>query len=360
MIPDSYLSCKERVMTMQLDDGGRALRARHADWWQQKTILQSASEGPALGDLWLPLANGQLATEDLFLRPEMLDFERVLGEPREPGPLEHGDTRFSVRAPYGRVPWVEAVLGCPIRATIQGGSMRAQASITRWEDWDNRPTKRDEQWFDLFKSLIEALVDRSGGRYAVVQPTMRGPTDLAEAVLGPQLMCLSMYDHPTDLHMFLDEATDLFIEMLEALHQRIPAIEGGHINAYGLWAPGTTVRTQCDASAILSPKQYAEWFLPYDESICRTVDYALMHLHSCSLHTVEALLKVESLRAFEVTLETGGPGARSLPEMVPTFRKMLDGRSLILYGPLTPEDENYLLRELPHGGLSVNARRSQW
>ncbi|HHX45576.1 MAG TPA: hypothetical protein GX714_16575 [Chloroflexi bacterium] len=346
-------------MTIQLDRAGRELVARHGKWWQRQENLHMVGQGQPLGDLWLPLADGTVATEDIMVTPEILDVERLVGEPLEPGALEvHGD-RFAVRAPYGRIPWVEAILGCPIHAQIQGGSMRAQSSVREWAEWENRPVHRSDEWFNLMMHLIETMAARSGGRYAIVQPTMRGPTDLAEAVLGPQMMCLSMYDPPDRLRAFLEEVTDVFIEVLHAQLARFPQVDGGYVSAYGVWAPGSVVRTQCDASAILSPRQYAEWFMPYDERICRSVDVALMHLHSTSLHTIDVLLEMDALDAFEITMETSA-GAPTLQQMVPVFRKILAKKALILYGPLSEDEEQYLLRELPHDGLFINARRLPW
>jgi len=347
------------MVAVQLDDAGRDLKRRHEDWWRRQGMLHMAGPGQRLGDLWLPLADGTLATSDVTVTPDILDVERLVGEPLDPGPLEVRGDRLSVRAPYGRVPWVEAILGCPIRATIQGGSMRSQSSVENWEEWEQRPVHRSAAWFDLLVHLVETMANRSGGRYAIVQPTMRGPTDLAEAVLGPELMCLSMYDHPDRLRAFLEEVTEVFIEALHAQLARIPQVEGGYVSAYGVWAPGTVVRTQCDASAILSPRQYAEWFMPYDERICRSVDVALMHLHSTSLHTIDVLLEMDALHAFEITMETSA-GSPTLQQMVPVFQKILGKKALILYGPLSEEEEQYLLRELPHDGLFINARRLPW
>ena len=94
----------------------------------------------------------------------------------------------------------------------------------------------------------------------------------------------------------------------------------GYVNPFGIWAPGTVVRTQCDATAFLSAGHYAEWYLPYDERICEAVDYSIIHLHSCSLHTVDVLLEVERPHAIQVTLGVGaqrpvpGGGAADLSQ----------------------------------------------
>ena len=347
------------MQTMVLDEAGLALVERHADWWQRKGTLFASVEGSPLGPLWLPLADGTVATEDLDLVPEMLDINRLAGSGLAPGPLELVGDQFRTAAPFMRVPWVEAILGTPIRATIQGGSMRTHAFVGTWEEWEGRPVRRDDGWLSLLKSLTELVVEQSGGRYAIVPTLMRGPCDLAEAVLGPEMMSLSMYDHPRELRMFLEEATDTFIEILKQQLARIPSINGGYVNPFGIWAPGTVVRTQCDATAFLSAAHYAQWFLPYDVKLCEPFDYSIIHLHSCSLHTVDVLLNVERPHAIQVTLETP-PSGPSLQEVLPAFRKILRVKPLILDGSLSEDEVRWLRDELPLDGLCIIARRSGW
>jgi hypothetical protein len=188
---------------------------------------------------------------------------------------------------------------------------------------------------------------------------MRGPCDLAEAVLGPELLSYSLYEHQDSLRRFLDEAVGVFIEILHAQLARIAPVEGGTMSPFGIWAPGTVVRTQCDATAFLSADHYREWFLPYDERICETVDYSIIHLHSVSLHTVDALLAVERPHAIQVTLETSPPGP-TLEEMVPVFRKALGVKPLLLEGYLSEEELRWLQDELPPDGLAINVRQTTW
>lgn len=345
--------------TSPLDEAGLALLERHGDWWQRQGTLYTVLPSKPLGPLWLPLADGTVATEDLDLTPEMLNLDLLTGPQLEPGPLELVGDRFQTAAPFARVPWVEAILGTPIRATIQGGSMRTQAFIDSWADWESRPIHRNDDWFDLLKQFTELLVERGGGRHAVTQTLMRGPVDLAEAVLGPELMCFSMYDHPRELQAFLEEVTQAFIVILKEQLAHIPSIKRGYVCPFGIWTPGTVVRTQCDATAFLSAEHYVQWFLPYDMRICETVDCSIIHLHSCSLHTVEALLETEYPHAIQVTLESG-PSGPPLEAIIPIFRKILGVKPLILEGPLVDEEVQLLRNDLPADGLSITVRQSGW
>ncbi|NLD42931.1 MAG: hypothetical protein GX657_05485 [Chloroflexi bacterium] len=337
------------------DAATRQLLARHEAWWGGRGLLVSRVPSAPLGDLWLPLADGTLAHEDLDLRPDLLDADRLAGPALSPGPLERDGDRLRTAAAYARVPWVEAILGCPIRASILGGAMRAHAFIDDWARWPGLAHTRRDEWLAALVTQVDLLVARSGGRYAVTQTLMRGPVDLAEAALGPAMLALSLYDRPADLARFLEEATALFLEVLAAQWARIPALAGGTVNPFGVWAPGRSVRTQCDASAILSPRQYQEGFLPWDVEISRAVPYSLIHLHSGSLHTVPALLAVEAPRAIQVTLDPE-PSGPPVGRLVGTFRQILAHKPLIVDGYLTDDQVGELLRALPHGGLYIAAR----
>jgi len=347
------------MQTISVDKDGQALIQRHAQWWQRKASLLTRTPGASLGDLWLPLADGSLASCDLDLTPEMLDVDRLGGPTRQPGPMEIAGQRFRTADPYGKVPWVEAILGTPIRATIQGGSMRTQAFVTDWAQWEKQSRHFHQGWFNLLMHLTELLVERGAGRLAVTQPTLRGPSDLAEAVLGPELMSFSMLDHPRSLRLFLEETTGVFVTILQALLQRIPRLEGGYLSPFGIWAPGSVVRTQCDATAFLSAKHYTQWFLPHDLHICECFDYSIIHLHSVSLHTVDALLAQERPHAIQITLEAR-PKGPSLEAMLPTFKNILAVKTLLLEGKLSEVEVHWLQDNLPAGGLAITALNHEW
>ena len=335
------------------------LVTRHARWWRREEMLVTVVEGTPLGDLWLPLADHTLATVDMDVTPDALDLDRLAGPHRERGsPAIRGDL-FEVVDPYGKVPWIEAILGSQIHATIRGGSMRTRSSIASWDAWNSKPSHCEEQWFRLLLRLTEMLAQRSNECVAVVQPTMRGPSDLAEALLGPLLMCYSMYDDPAALRHFLVEVTDTFIAVLTELLSIIPTVAGGYISPFGIWAPGTIVRTQCDATAFLSAAQYMDWFLPHDLYICRAFDYSFMHLHSCSLHTVDALLLQEHPHAIQVTLESE-PKGPTVKALLPVFTKILNVKPLLIEGKLNPDQIYTLQQELPTGGLAITARTNEW
>ena len=169
----------------RIDDEMRRLMARHEAWWAGRALLVARVPSSPLADLWLPLSDGTVAAEDVDLQPGMLDLDRLAGTPQPPGPLERDGDRIRSQSAFVRVPWVEAIMGCPIRASIQGGAMRAHAFVSDWRAWGGGAAYRRDDWLEALVALTERLAAASGGRYAVTHTLMRGPVDLAEAALDP-------------------------------------------------------------------------------------------------------------------------------------------------------------------------------
>lgn len=333
------------------------LLARHAAWWSRQSRLVAHLHEPELSQLWLPLADGTIAGEDLDLTPDMLDLDRLAGvEPGSDTQVSEDDL-LAVRVPYGRVPWMEAIAGCPIRALVKAGSMRTRPILNDWHDLGRLPDLRNDRWLDALTALIERMVHRSADRLAIAHTLMRGPADIAEAMIGAERLCLTMYDHPHKLAALLEYATALFQKVWREQSSRIPWIQGGTANWFGLWAPGTTVRTQCDASALTSPAQYRAHFAPWDLRTAQVADYSIMHLHSGSLHIIDTLLEDPFPTAIQVSLDPP-PSAPSWRELLPTFAKMLAHKPLLIDGYLTDDEVRAIEIALPQDGLAIIARHA--
>jgi len=46
--------------------------------------------------------------------------------------------------------------------------------------------------------------------------------------------------------------------------------------------------------------------------------------------------------------------------MLPTLRRILDSKPLLLEGPLSEDEVAWLRERLPAGGLAITARDSEW
>ena len=129
-----------------------------------------------------------VATEDIMVTPEILTWSAWRGSPWSRA-LE-ARRPVAVRALWPH-PLGEAILGCPIHAQIQGHACPVIGSrVGRVGELSRSSQRRVVQPHDA-----PHRDDGGGQRW----PLCHRPADdarpdgLAEAVLGPQMMCLSMY-----------------------------------------------------------------------------------------------------------------------------------------------------------------------
>ena len=251
--------------------------------------------------------------------------------------------------------WTEAMLGCKV---VRGGpSVWSEVFVTSWEQIERLPRTGDKEWVDEFLLVNRVLVDEVAGQYPVSQPLMRGPLDMAEAALPAEMLYAGFYEHPERLSRFLMLCADLFVYAAQRRLDETPLFHGGYAVRYewGLWAPGTTVQFQCDASRNISPQMYRDFLFEVDRRIAGAFEYPIIHTHSGSAHILPVLADVPELRAIEVTLDPAPYGPAPL-DLLPSFNMVQQaGKSLFISGPMKRSDLDTLLERLSPTGLAIRA-----
>lgn len=207
-------------------------------------------------------------------------------------------------------------------------------------------------WLGKLLTVTRLLVERAQGRYPVTQPLLRGPIDLLTAVLGDEPSCFLMKDDPEQFRRLLDVCTDNFIAIMKAWMSASPPFRGGYCE-YGIWAPGTVVRTQADNAALIAPDDYRQFLKPCDERICDAFDYPLIHTHSGVIHImVDSLLDTGKLRAIQVSLDY--PAGPPVAEILPILKRINRRKPLIITGGLTAKELEMLQSALSPRGLCLS------
>jgi hypothetical protein len=266
------------------------------------------------------------------------------------GDLLHTECAFS------RIPWMEAIVGCPIHSGADEAMWPGPVLGPSHEGMDRIVPKEDNPWLLKLLAVTRALVEANDGSYLVTHTLMRGPVDLLSALLGDVRMGLALYDDPVQIAEVLGRATEAFLKVARAQYALLPPFEGGWAPwTYSLWAPGTVIRLQSDSASQLSPAMYEEQILPHDRAILGAFDYSILDLHSGgTLHLLPVLLEVDELSAISVTLDPY-ESAPSVAALIPTLEKVLDRKSVSLYGQMTVDELELLRRALPTGCLAIQA-----
>ena len=335
-------------------DDLKALLKRHEAFWTgegEEALISVTPHSSLKGSGGIPLADGSRAAEGQFITPDLIDPRRFYGEDKGRRSAVSGDFLGGAGPPH--LCWTEAIVGCPVRV-VTGGPW-AEPSERDWTDIDGlRP---DESWLEKLDEFVDFLAERAGGRYPIVQPLMRGPVDMMASAVGHEAMCVALMDAPETSEAFLSVCADFFVEAAKRRLAHSPPFEGGYLSGYGIWAPGSVVRTQLDNSALISPAVYREQVREHDRRIMEAFDYPLIHVHSGCLHIIEALLDIDVLKAIQVSVDY--PGGPLIPEILPILKRIVQEKPLILTGPVTEVDLEDLKALSPQGRLCLRAQLIQ-
>ena len=329
----------------------KRLQERHEAFWRGEGVapLKRVTTHVPLKELRsIPLADGSRAEEGQYITPDLIDPERFFGASDGQRQAVSGD--FVSGAGPSHLCWTEAVLGCPIRM-VTGGPW-AEPFDRDWTDIEG--VRADERWLEKLDAFVDLLAARANGAYPVVQPLMRGPVDMMAAAVGHEPMCMALMEQPEASEAFLDVCAELFIQTANRRLAHTPRFFGGYVSGYGIWAPGTVVRTQLDNATMLSPQVYRERVLKYDRKVIETFEYPLIHVHSGCLHIADELLQIEALKAIQVSLDY--PGGPLASEVLPIFERIIQKKPLIVTGPLTRAELEDLEALSPPGRLCLQVQ----
>ncbi|MFH1006930.1 MAG: hypothetical protein V1800_05415 [Candidatus Latescibacterota bacterium] len=328
----------------------KSLLARHRAFWMHEDggqpLVRMRSNPP------------RRSFENMDVTPEMLDVEALtpeVGTRDRQGRLMQGDL-FRTMDAFSRIPWMEALVGCPIHAGAGEAMWPKPALGENFEGMERIVPKDDNPWLIKLLDLTRALVAANDGSYMVSHTLQRGPVDILSALLGDVRMGVAFYDDPQRIQEVLALAAEAFIKVTRAQYDIIPPFEGGRACwTYGLWAPGTVIRFQSDSSSQLSPQMYEQHILPHERAIMQALDYSIIDLHSGgTLHLHKVLLDVEELDAISVTMDPY-ENAPTITDLLPTFAAILERKSLSVFGGITREQVDLLRREFPTCRLCINA-----
>ena len=279
---------------------------------------------------------------DAFLEDYERHFEKI-------NTLDQG--AFWTAEPYVGIPWMEAFWGCPVIATPS--SFVSEPFIKDIRDVENLNFEKDNPWRKKFFEFVDKIKRQSNGRYPVGQPIMRGPSDVAGAMLGQTEFVIALYEEPELMRRLLEKITESFLEIIKELRIRAGKFEDGYsMGFYHLWSPEESIWFQEDLCALLSPPLYRDFLLEPEKRICSGYKHTMVHMHPNSFFVLDDLLRNENLKVVEINKDVGGPG---ISEMLPVFKKVLDAKkSVMIWGDLAEDELKLVYDSLPNEGIFLN------
>jgi len=261
--------------------------------------------------------------------------------------------------PFPAIPWMEGIMGCPIKVSLSSSSIGADPCLEDLSDLDAVEAAAldpDNPWFVKLLEFQHFLVQAFGATHPVGMPIMRGPVDLVTAMLGGARAIFEFYDHPKEMERLASICADVWLQTARTQIGLLPTFQGGYFNYRLISAPGPSPVLQEDNAALLSPTLYRRFILPQDERILASFSHPFFHTHTGSMHIVlEDLLSCPYVRAIDSCWDPE-PFGPPVYKLIPMYRKIQEaGKSLYILAIGCPDEQDLLLmrEELSPQGLCI-------
>lgn len=295
-----------------------------------------------IGYLRAPLPEGDLAPSAVNHSLVRTDYEDAFAA----RPVTRDDW-MPYCAAWRGVPWIEAMCGCPVRAS--SGSLAPGHCLAGAGDWRDAKVPAKPEWTERLRLLTEELVATAPADCWVSTTILRGISDVLGAMRGISDFYLDLHDDPEPLLEAGARITQLHQDLLDLHFSLVPPKLGGYGHIFGYWAPGRTTVIQEDAMGLCSPAVYRDRFREFGAAIVRHLGaYVIFHLHSTGFRHYRDVLEIPGIAGLQITVELNGP---PLIDMVPALRFMLERSRLILMVDAWHEQLREVLPKLPREGL---------
>jgi hypothetical protein len=229
-------------------------------------------------------------------------------------------------------------LGCEGKFSKCEGTFSGQDTI--WfhpfiDDPQKAPRLRfdsENYYWKRHMEMIKLAKTQGLGRYQVSIPVLVNNLDMLAYLRDATQVLIDLLERPEWVHEYQQQILALYFRYYEEIYALVKDPNGGcSYNGFQVWAPGRVTRAGVDLGAMISPKMYREFVLPYVEEECKRADYALFHLDGpeCIRH-LDGLLEIDSLHAIQWSPTGASCGSET---WYPLYQKVRDaGKSLQLRG----------------------------
>ncbi len=175
----------------------------------------------------------------------------------------------------------------------------------------NLSLTQGEEWFQFTIHSLQYAKEQSADRYLVSFPDLVEGLDTLAALYGTATILVALMDNAERIHTLQKQALDLWFQCLDRLYPVVRDEKGwSSYTIFDIWGPGTTIKLQCDISAMLSPGMFDEFVLPYLTEQCTRITSPIYHLDGPdALIHLPSLLKIPSLKCVQWTPGAGKPDA---------------------------------------------------
>ena len=287
-----------------------------------------------------------------FLEPDDMDPKAFIEDQRHYLEITEavGDDTWRTPMPFASMPWLEAIVGCPVERSE--AALKGKPYMESPAEFDRIRFDPENPWVRKYIEFLDVYQEAFGDRYPVGQSVLRGPSDIASALLGSERGIQALMMQPDDMGKLLERITEVLEAFTRLQLEHIPMFHGGQvIGQYEIWAPGTFQRIQEDFVALYSPDLYRRFLKPMDERLSHLTDYTIFHLHTTAMFLMSDFVELDRIQIFQLSKDEG---SATVEAMLPSLKSIQEaGRCLFVKGRFNDDDIALLKKNLRAKGLAI-------
>lgn len=242
-----------------------------------------------------------------------------------------------------------AFLGATLELKPQQETAWQHPIIDDWEDLPDISIDPDNRWYGLVLELMSLIAERGQGKYVVCSPDTSGPADILANLRGSENLCMDLYDEREAIMEIQPILTQAVGHYMDSFYDATVGKGMGLIQWTGAWSDVPYVSPTCDFSALISPRDFEEVFMPFYEQQAEYTGRTLFHLDGPDAARQKDVLIRSGMDAIQFQ---PGAGTPSLIPHIPMLRAFQEAGKPILLETLH-EEVDELLNSLSHQGLAI-------
>jgi hypothetical protein len=171
------------------------------------------------------------------------------------------------------------------------------------------PVEESHPWFRRYLQQLDVFSRISENRFGISHFILIDSLNFVFELVGATKTYLSLFEVPETVRRITEFAFDLNVRVQEAFFEHTPSYLGGTFSNMVQWVPGRVVSESVDPFHMTSVEDYERWGEEPVQRMFKRFDGGVLHIHSNGRHLLNAVSRLEGLKAIALLDEKDNPPA---------------------------------------------------
>ena len=178
------------------------------------------------------------------------------------------------------------------------------------------PFEESHPLFRKYLRQLEIFSEVSENTFGISHFILIDSLNFVFELVGATKTYYSLFETPDTVREIIDFAFDLNVRVQEAFFDNTPSYLGGTFSNMVQWVPGRVISESVDPFHMTSVEDYEQWGEANVQRMFNHFDGGVLHIHSNGRHLLNAVSRLEGLKAILMLDEKDNPPAFDvLPEI---------------------------------------------